>query len=80
MLKKSQNMPVWLSIFAQFAKVDKMQNKVVHLPKKVINIITLGAYFLLVNHNNQSRWFSITCLSPICSIILGAWARLQKSK
>jgi hypothetical protein len=42
-------MPVWLSIFAQFAKVDKMQKKVVDLPKKSNKYdLTVGAYFLLV--------------------------------
>jgi hypothetical protein len=48
MFKKSQNMPVWLSIFAQFAKVDKMQNKVVHLPKKSNKYdLTVGPYFFI---------------------------------
>jgi hypothetical protein len=45
MFKKSQNM---LSIFAQFAKVDKMQNKVVHLPKKSNKYdLTIGPLFFI---------------------------------
>jgi len=48
MFKKSQNMLVWLSIFAQFAKVDKMQNKVVHLPKKSNKYdLTVGPLFFI---------------------------------
>jgi hypothetical protein len=41
-------MPVWLSIFAQFAKVDKMQKKVVHLPKKSNKYdLTVGPLFFI---------------------------------
>jgi hypothetical protein len=55
-MKKSQNMPVWLSIFAQFAKVDKMHNKVMHLQEKSNKYdLTIGPCFLSVNRNDWSR-------------------------
>jgi len=49
-------MPVWLSIFPQFAKVDKMHNKVMHLQEKSNKYdLTIGPCSLLVNHNDWSR-------------------------
>jgi hypothetical protein len=36
--------------------------------------------FLLINHNDWSKWFAISSLPPICSPILILWLGLRKNK